>query len=110
MTVNIYQTGIDSFIELLYVAGHSHKSNRAAHNATEAEHSPRNEDMYTHTHTPTIRSNQTEHKDYHKEYRIESKHVSTDLYHSTGTHPTELPTHTHQHTSFFISISFPQNP
>ena len=77
MTVNNYQTGIDSFIELLHEASHSHKNNRAAHNATEAERSPMNEDV--HTHTPTVGSNQTEYKDYHKEYRIESIHVSTDF-------------------------------
>ena len=65
---------IDSFIELLHEASHSHKNNGAAHNATEAERSPRNEDMYVHAHTPTIGSSQTEHKDYHKEYRIESTH------------------------------------
>ena len=41
---------IDSFIELLYKVSHSHKNNRAAHNATEAERNPRNEDMYTSTH------------------------------------------------------------
>ena len=69
--------GIDSFIEFLHIASHSHKNNRAAHNATEAERSPRNEDV--HAHTPTIGSNQTEHKDYNKEYRIEGTHVSTDL-------------------------------
>jgi len=50
LLVNNYQTGIDSFIELLYEASHSHKNNRAAHNETESEHSPRNEDMYTPTH------------------------------------------------------------
>ena len=48
--VNNYQTGMDSFIELLREASHSHKNYRAAHNATEAEHSPRNEDLYTRTH------------------------------------------------------------
>ena len=72
MIVNNYQTGIDSFIELLHEANHSHKNYRAAHNVKEADHSPRCEDV--HAHTPTIRSNQTEHKDYHKEYRIESTH------------------------------------
>jgi hypothetical protein len=50
MTVNNYQTEIDSNIELLHEASHSHKDNRAAHNATDAERSPRNEDMYTRTH------------------------------------------------------------
>jgi hypothetical protein len=49
MTVNNYQTGIDSFIELLHEASHSHKNNRAAHNETEAERSPRIEDMYMRT-------------------------------------------------------------
>jgi len=48
--VNNYQTGTDSFIELLHEASHSHKNNRAAHNATEAEGSSRNEYMYTRTH------------------------------------------------------------
>jgi len=48
--VNNYQTRIDSFIELLHKASHSHKNNRAAHNVTEAERSPVNEDMYTCTH------------------------------------------------------------
>jgi len=75
VTVNNYQTGIDSSIELLHEAGHSHKNNRAAQNATEAERSK----TCTHAHTPTVGSNQTEHKDYHKEYRIESTHVSTDF-------------------------------
>ena len=50
MTVNNYQKGIDSFIELLHEASHYHKNNRAAHNTTEAEHNPRNEDMHTSTH------------------------------------------------------------
>jgi len=50
--VNNYQMGMDSFIELLHEVSHSHKNNRAAHNATEPEHSPRNEDMYsTRAHT-----------------------------------------------------------
>ena len=51
MIVNNYQTGTDSFIELLHEVSHFHKDNRAAHNATEAEGSPGNEYMYTHTHT-----------------------------------------------------------
>ena len=57
MTVNNYQTGTDSFIELPHDVSHSHKNNRAAHDATEAERNPRNEDMYTHknTHTHTHR-------------------------------------------------------
>jgi len=42
--------GIDSFIELLHEASHSHKNYRAAHNVTEVERSPRNEDMYMCTH------------------------------------------------------------
>jgi len=71
------EKGKDSSIEQLHEASSSYKNNRAAQNVTEAERSLRNEDV--HAHTPTIGSNQTEHKDYHKEYWIESTHMSTDL-------------------------------
>ena len=49
----------------------------AAHNA-KSEAQPQ-EWRHVHAHTPTIGSSQTEHKDYHKENRIESTHVSTDF-------------------------------
>ena len=41
---------IDPFIELLHEASHSHKNNRAAHNATQEERSPSNDNIYTRTH------------------------------------------------------------
>ena len=50
MKVNNYQMGIDSFTELLHELRHSHRNNRTARNVTEAQRSPRNEDMYTRTH------------------------------------------------------------